>query len=343
MALGKNAWAETRSVLTRVLGKNDATLKDDAKLREDVIFPRKEAKMMLPARIGDYTDFYASKHHAYNMGVILRGPANALQPNYLHLPVGYHGRASSIVVSGTPITRPMGQLCPVDKPIWAVCGRLDFELEMAIYIGPGTKLGERIPVEKAQDHIFGMSIMNDWSARDVQKWEYVPLGPFNSKNFATTISPWIVTFEALQPFAVREMVQDPPVLPYLADPDLKTYDIQLAVSLNSATVKDFTLSRSNGKYLYWSWAQQLAHHTSTGCPMNPGDLLASGTISGPDVGSFGSIMEISTNGTKPVVLPDGSERKFLLDGDEIVMTGFCQGDGYRIGFGECAGLVLPSN
>ena len=344
MNLGRKEWKITRSILQDLFLENNVKLQNNELLKSQVLHNIKDVKMVLPANIGDYTDFYSSRYHAYNVGVMFRGIDNALQPNWLHLPVGYHGRSSSIVVSGTDIIRPMGQLCPDEKtPVWGQCMNLDFELELACYVGPGNKMGERIPIESAEDHIFGISIMNDWSARDIQKWEYIPLGPFNAKNFATTISPWIITLEALEPFKVLQPTQDPPVLPYLKDPELKGYDIQLNVSLSSETVKDFTLSKSNGQHLYWSFAQQLAHHTSTGCPMRSGDMLGSGTISGPEVGSYGSLLEICWKGTKPLTLPDGSERKFIKNGDEINITGFCQGDGYRIGFGECAGKILPPN
>jgi fumarylacetoacetase len=303
--------------------------------------------MVLPARIGDYTDFYSSKNHAYNVGVMFRGPENALQPNYLWLPVGYHGRSSSVVLSGVDIHRPQGQISADEKtPTFEPCKLLDFELELGFfYGGKGNKLGQPISMKEAEQHIFGVVLLNDWSARDIQKWEYVPLGPFGAKNFGTTISPWIVSMDALDAFRIPGIKQAPVPLAYLKEADGSdpaAYDINLNVSIRGKDMKDaFTVSRSNAKYLYWSMKQQLVHHTITGCNMNPGDLLGTGTISGPEPGSYGSMLEITWRGSKPVTLPDGSQRKFLLDGDEVLMTGFAQCEGYRIGFGECRGAILP--
>jgi len=305
--------------------------------------------MELPCSIGDYTDFYSSRYHATNVGIMFRGKDNALQPNWLHLPVGYHGRASSVVVSGTDIKRPNGQLAPdLKTPSWGPCKLMDFELEMACFVGAGNKLGEPITMANANDHIFGLTTMNDWSARDIQKWEYVPLGPFGAKNFGTTISPWIVTLEALEPFKVdNEEQKDPAPLPYLKEPEgskLECYDIKLDVTVQSSEMKEpSVVSKSNAKYLYWNFKQQLVHHTVTGCNMRPGDLLGSGTISGPEEAEYGSMLELCWKGTKEIPMNDGSIRKFLRDGDEVNMVGYCQGDGYRIGFGDCKGRVLPAN
>lgn len=348
MALGKTAWSGTRQILTNLLDENTATLRDNAELRAKALHPITSVTMELPCNIGDYTDFYSSRSHATNVGIMFRGVDNALQPNWLHLPVGYHGRSSSVVVSGTNLKRPNGQLCPDDKqPVYGSCKLLDFELEMACFVGPGNKLGEPISMANAEDHIFGLTIMNDWSARDIQKWEYVPLGPFGAKNFGTTISPWIVTLEALKPFQVdAEEQKDPSVLPYLVEPSgpLKCYDINLTVSIKSDEMKEPTVvSNSNAKYLYWNFKQQLVHHTVTGCNMRAGDLLGSGTISGPADTEYGSLLELSWRGAKEVKMNDGSTRKFLRDNDEVNMVGYCQGDGYRIGFGDCKGKVLPAN
>uniref|UniRef100_A0ABI7ZPT5 Fumarylacetoacetase n=1 Tax=Felis catus TaxID=9685 RepID=A0ABI7ZPT5_FELCA len=294
---------------------------------------------------GDYTDFYSSRQHATNMGIMFRGSENALVPNWLHLPVGYHGRASSVVVSGTPIRRPTGQMRPDDAkpPVFGPCKLLDMELEMAFFVGPGNNLGEPIPISRAHEHIFGMVLMNDWSARDIQKWEYVPLGPFLGKSFGTTISPWVVPMDALLPFAVPNPEQDPKPLPYLRHDRPYTFDINLSVTLKGEGMSQAaTICRSNFKYMYWTMLQQLTHHSVNGCNLRPGDLLASGTISGPEPESFGSLLELSWRGTKAIDLGNGQTRKFLLDGDEVIITGHCQGDGYRVGFGQCAGKVLPA-
>jgi len=347
MALGRPAWKEARATITKLLSADDATLRDNKDLRALAFVPQSEAKMVLPAKIGDYTDFYSSRDHATNVGIMFRGPENALMPNWLHLPVGYHGRSSSVVVSGTPVRRPMGQTKADDAPapIFSPCRLLDFELEMAFFVGPGNELGDRIPIEQAEDHIFGVVVMNDWSARDIQKWEYVPLGPFTAKNFATTISPWVVTMEALEPFRSKSLYPqtEPEPLPYLKDDSAASYDIKLEVNLQSAKMdKPTTICRSNALHLYWTMKQQLVHHAVTGCNMCPGDLLGSGTISGPTPDSYGSMLEICWKGTKPLTLPSGEERRFLADGDTVTLVGYCQGEGYRIGFGECAGQILPA-
>ncbi|RLW03620.1 hypothetical protein DV515_00006401 [Chloebia gouldiae] len=309
---------------------------------------QRAAAVLSIARIpepGDYTDFYSSRQHATNIGIMFRGKENALMPNWLHLPVGYHGRASSVVVSGTPIRRPVGQTKPDnDKPpVFGACKRLDIELEMAFFVGPGNKFGEPIPISRAQEHIFGMVLMNDWSARDIQKWEYVPLGPFLSKSLGTTISPWVVTMEALMPFVLPNPVQDPKPLPYLQDKDPYTFDIKLFVAIKGEGMSTpTTICRSNFKHMYWTMKQQLAHHSINGCNLRPGDLLASGTMSGPEPESFGSMLELSWNGTKEIPLGGGQSRKFLQDGDEVILTGYCQGNGFRVGFGQCSGKILPA-
>ena len=301
--------------------------------------------MLLPARIGDYTDFYSSYHHAHNVGTMLRGPENALMPNWKWLPVAYHGRASSIVVSGTDVRRPHGQTKAPDAatPSFGPSRSFDYELETAFLIGPGNVLGSSIPVDKATEHIFGLVLMNDWSARDVQAWEYQPLGPFLAKNFCTSISPWVVTLDALAPFRKPLATQDPEPLPYLRAASDFTYDIQLEAHLQTATMDSpHVITRSNFQNLYWSIAQQLAHHTVNGCNLQPGDLLASGTISGPTEDSRGCMLELTWRGANPLTLPNGETRKWLEDGDGLTITGWAQGDGYRIGFGEVSGRVLSA-
>ncbi|XP_060116256.1 fumarylacetoacetase [Heteronotia binoei] len=345
MGLGWEAWREARVFLQKLLSANEPTLRDNVELRKRAFVPQTSAVMHLPAEIGDYTDFYSSWQHATNVGIMFRGKENALMPNWLHLPIGYHGRASSIVVSRTPIRRPLGQMKPNDDqpPVFGPCKLLDIELEMASFVGPGNRLGEAIPIQEAHKHIFGMVLMNDWSARDIQKWEYVPLGPFLGKSFGTTISPWVITMEALQPFALPNPIQDPKPLPYLCDDQPYTFDINLFVSIKGEGMsKPATICRSNYKHMYWTMKQQLAHHTINGCNLRPGDLLASGTISGPDPENFGSMLEMSWKGTKAIDLGNGQSRKFLQDGDEVILTGYCQGHGYRVGFGECSGKVLPA-
>jgi len=342
MALGSAVRRRLRDRLTEGFRADTATLKHNADLLERCLFSTDDVAMQLPAQIGDYTDFYSSREHATNVGIMFRGKDNALMPNWLHLPVGYHGRASSVVVSGTPIIRPHGQTKADDAeaPSFGPSRLLDIELEMGYYIGSGNTLGTPIAVGDAPDHIFGLSLVNDWSARDIQKWEYVPLGPFLAKNFATTVSPWIITPEALEPFRCEGPEQDPEPLPYLKAGGLSTYNIRLEVLLKTPNMSEpMAISRTNFKRLYWSMAQQIAHHTITGCNLRPGDLLASGTISGPTRNSCGSLLEITWRGTEPIKLPNGEERRFLLDGDEVTLRGWCEGDGYRIGFGECRGSV----
>lgn len=344
MALGRPSWIEARNTLQRLLSAENSTLQDP-QIRAKSFVPQEKATMHLPAKIGDYTDFYSSIHHATNVGIMFRGKENALMPNWKYLPVGYHGRASSIVISGTPIYRPCGQTVPVEgtPPVYGPSRLLDFELEVAFFVGgPPTKLGDSVSASEAYDHIFGMVVMNDWSARDIQKWEYVPLGPFGAKNFGTTISPWIVTMEALEPFKVPNAPQDPKPFSYLQHDYSCNFDIKLEVHIQPQNGSFTTVSRSNYKFMYWTPAQQLAHHTVTGCNVNPGDLLASGTISGDTPDSYGSMLELSWKGTQPIDMQDGTTRKFLQDGDEVIMHGYCVGDGFRIGFGLCKGKLLPA-
>lgn len=345
MALGRAAWQEARATLQHLLRHDNPALRDNAALRKLALRPMTAVTMLLPADIGDYTDFYSSRQHASNVGTMFRGPENALMPNWLHLPVAYHGRASSVVLSGVDIHRPHGQVLPAgaEAPVFSASRLLDFELEMGFFVGPGNPLGEPIPVNEAADHIFGLVLVNDWSARDIQAWEYRPLGPFLAKNFATSISPWVVTLDALMPFVCEGPAQEPRPLPYLYSPNNWSYDIQIEVRLQGETMAEpATISRSNFRYLYWNICQQLAHHTITGCNTQPGDLLASGTISGPTADSYGSLLELSWRGTRPLALPGGEMRTFLEDGDRLTLTGWCQGDGYRVGFGEVTSRVLPA-
>lgn len=346
MALTPEHWHETREYLKALLSKDTPFLRDDKELRTAALHPMKDVEMHLPAKIGDYTDFYASINHAMNIGKMMRGVGNELMPNYRHLPVGYHGRASSIIVSGTPIARPSGQTCPNGKdPVFGPSKALDFELEMGCFIGGKSNIvGQPVRMSDAEKNLFGLVILNDWSARDVQKWEYQPLGPFLSKNFATTISPWVVTFEALQEFKCNNTKQEPQPLPYLRHDDQFNFDINLEVQYKPSQMSDAkTICKSNFKHLYWTVKQMLAHHTVTGCNMNPGDLLGTGTISGPTPDSFGCMMELSWKCEKPIQFGENNlSRVFIEDGDEVIMRGHCQGKGYRVGFGECSGLVLPS-
>lgn len=346
MSLGKEKWHSVRIEIQDLLDERNPVLRDNEELKKECLINMSECEMCMPVEIGDYTDFYSSKEHATNVGIMFRGKENALMPNWLYLPVAYHGRSSSVVISGTEIIRPKGQTKDddADMPVFGPSKLLDFELEMGFFIGTGNKLGEPIPVKNAADHIFGMVLVNDWSARDIQKWEYVPLGPFLAKNFATSVSPWVVTLEALEPFKAKRAKQDPEPLPYLRSSGEEAYDIKLDVSLKTVkSNKPYIISRSNFRNLYWDICQQLAHHTVTGCNMRTGDLLASGTISGPERDSCGSLLELTWKGTEPIKLPDGEERKFLLDGDTLIISGYCQGDGYIVGFGEVSGKILPAN
>lgn len=345
LALGRPAWKSVREVLQNLLAANTPTLRDDAKLREQVFHRQSDVVMQLPVKIGNYTDFYSSYYHSHNVGTMLRGAENALMPNWKWLPVAYHGRASSVVVSGTDVRRPKGQIKPPDapSPVFGPSKSLDFELETAFLIGPGNSLGQSIPIDQAADHIFGFVLMNDWSARDIQAWEYQPLGPFLAKNFCTSISPWIVSMEALEPFRKPLPKQDPEPLPYLRAKNDFTFDMQLEARLQTAGMKaPQRITRTNFQNLYWSASQQLAHHAVGGCNLQPGDLLASGTISGPTEDSRGCMLELTWRGANPLELEGGEERKWLEDGDVLSITGWCQGDGYRVGFGEVRGKILPA-
>lgn len=348
MRLGSDAWHEARLRIQQLLSSDEPAIRDDLDLRLEALVLQSDARMHLPAQIGDYTDFYSSLEHATNVGIMFRGADNALLPNWRHLPVGYHGRASSVVVSGTPIRRPNGQTKPDDSkpPVFGPSKQLDFELEVAYFIGgPAMQLGDTVPIAEAHKRIFGLVVMNDWSARDIQKWEYIPLGPFLAKSLGTSISPWIVTLEALEAAKVDNPKQDPQPLPYLQHSDKFSFDIQLQVDIvpegNRSSMT--TVCKSNLKHMYWTMKQQVAHHTVNGCNLNPGDLMASGTVSGPTEDSFGSMLELAWKGTKPIKLSDGSTRTFLRDGDEVVLGAFAQGNGYRIGFGTCEGRVLPAH
>ncbi|RMF61864.1 MAG: fumarylacetoacetase [Bacteroidetes bacterium] len=344
MAMGPDVWHAARARISHLLRADTPTLRDDADLLEQALHPRHDVELLLPAHIGDYTDFYSSKEHATNVGTMFRGKENALMPNWVHLPVAYHGRASSVIVSGVDVRRPCGQTKPDDgPPRFGPTRLLDFELEVGFFVGPGNRLGEPIDVRRAADHIFGFVLVNDWSARDIQKWEYVPLGPFLGKNFATTISPWVVPMAALEPFRCAGPPQDPEPLPYLRSEPDRAYNIHLEVALQAEPMETpHTICRSNFRYLYWNVCQQLAHHTVNGCNVRPGDLMASGTISGPTEDSYGSLLELTWRGTRPLHLPGGLTRTFLADGDRVVMTGWAQGRGYRIGFGEAVARILPA-
>jgi fumarylacetoacetase len=345
MALGPTVWSRTRARISELLRADHSELRDNPKLRQRALVPMADVKLHMPIAVAGYTDFYSSKEHATNVGVMFRGKDNALQPNWLHMPIGYNGRASTVVVSGTKVRRPRGQLKPpgAELPSFGPCKRLDFELEIGVVIGQPSAMGEMLPERQAEEMIFGFVILNDWSARDIQQWEYVPLGPFQAKAFATSISPWIVTREALEPFRRHGPEQDPPPLPYLRQAQPNNYDMELDVGLRAAQMNEAqTICRTNFKYMYWSSVQQLVHHASSGCAMNVGDLLGSGTISGPEKHQRGSLLEISWNGTEPVELPRGIKRTFLEDGDSLVMRGWCQGDGFRVGFGEVEGTIMPA-
>ncbi|MBX7242114.1 MAG: fumarylacetoacetase [Bacteroidia bacterium] len=343
IGLGKPVWQSVRTFLQTIFHKNNPSLQDNPNLVKHIVIPAEEVQMLMPVYVRDYTDFYSSEEHATNVGIMFRGKENALMPNWKHLPVGYHGRASSIVVSGEPLHRPKGQTRPDDAqpPVFGPSKQMDFELEMAFIIGKGTQLGDSVSTEAAEDHIFGMVVFNDWSARDLQKWEYVPLGPFLGKNFGSSVSPWVVTMDALAPFKTEGPVQNPEVLPYLQYTGKKNYDIHLEVQIQPAGSDAVTVSRSNHKYLYWNMAQQLAHHTINGCNLNIGDMMASGTISGPTEDSFGSMLEIAWKGTKPVDMADGSKRTFIQDYDTVIMKAWCEKEGIRIGFGEVKTQILP--
>lgn len=340
ISMGKPAHRYVRKRLQEIFVKNSLPVVD---LPVSALFPFQDVRMKMPVQVTDYTDFYSSIEHATNVGIMFRDPKNALLPNWRHLPVGYHGRASSIVISGTNIHRPLGQTLPAgaDKPVFGSSKMVDFELEMAFVVGKRTQLGDRVNAENAEDHIFGFLLFNDLSARDIQSWEYVPLGPFLSKNFGSVVSPWIVTLEALEPFRTEGPVQDPEVLPYLKTEGKRNFDINLEVAIKTSNGDENVICRSNFRHMYWNICQQLAHHTVNGCNINTGDLYASGTISGPDAGSYGSMLELTWRGTKPINLKDGTERKFINDHDTLIMRGFAEKNGIRVGFGECITQILP--
>ncbi|XP_010913971.1 fumarylacetoacetase [Elaeis guineensis] len=344
LEMGRPAWKEARSTIQKLLSADEPTLRDNASLREMSLLPMSEVQMLLPAVIGDYTDFFSSMYHAKNCGNIFRGPENPIPLNWFHLPIAYHGRASSVVISGTDIIRPRGQGHPManSPPYFGPSQKLDFELEMAAIVGPGNELGKPVDVSDAADHIFGLVLMNDWSARDIQAWEYVPLGPFLGKSFGTTISPWIVTLEALEPFVCDAPKQEPQPLSYLAEKKHVNYDIPLEVWIKPAGHEHPSIvTKSNFKHLYWTIAQQLAHHTVNGCNLRPGDLLGTGTISGPESESLGCLLELTWNAQRSLTL-NGSDRKFLEDGDEVIFTACCKGRDFNVGFGTCTGKVLPA-
>lgn len=343
---GKAHWSKIRAELQDLLSNNTPHLSDNHELRRNVFFKQTDVVMHLPVHIPGYTDFYSSKEHATNVGCMFRDPKNALLPNWSELPVGYNGRASSVVVGGTDIVRPSGQIKLPDqeRPTFSACRKLDFELETGFIIGKSNALGEPVAIENAWEHIFGMVLLNDWSARDLQQWEYVPLGPFNAKTFGTSISPWIVTLEALEPFKTHSPVQAPLPLAYLRE-DLSnnSYDIHLSAELKAETQDTAdVISQTNFKYMYWSMAQQLTHHAISGCNLQVGDLMGSGTISGSTPDSYGSLLEITWNNTKPLMLSNGEQRHFIQDGDTLIMKGYCEKDGLRIGFGEVTGKILPA-
>jgi len=344
ITLGRPTWRQVRNRIAELFDANNSKLKDNKSHCDAVLHKVEEVQMILPVFTQDYTDFYSSMEHAVNVGTMFRGKENALMPNWKHLPVGYHGRSSSIIVSGENIHRPKGQMKPkdADEPTFGPSKLLDFELEMAFITADGKHLGERISTEEAEEYIFGMVIFNDWSARDIQAWEYVPLGPFLGKNFASSISPWVITLDALEPFRTQGPKQDPQPLEYLQTSGAKTFDISLEAYLQPENGQENKLCSTNFKNLYWNISQQLAHHTVNGCNIHTGDMMASGTISGPNEENYGSMLELSWRGANPIKLSDGTERKFINDGDTVIMRGHCQKDGLRIGFGEVKAKVLPA-
>lgn len=344
MSKGKQATSELRNRLAKLFSTGYNDLKNNEHHVTQILIHADSVQMLMPVQIGDYTDFYSSREHATNVGTMFRDPNNALLPNWLWIPVGYHGRASSVIVSGDPIYRPKGQIKPnpEENPIYAPCRRLDFELETGFITFDGKALGDSISPDEAEDYIFGMVLFNDWSARDIQTWEYVPLGPFLAKNFASSISPWIVTLDALQPFKVAGPKQDPKVLSYLEFSGDKSYDINLQVYIQPQGSEENLVCQSNFKYMYWNMSQQLAHHTVNGCNVRCGDLMGSGTISGSTPDSYGSMLELAWKGTKPLKMNDGSERKFIEDNDTVIMRGYSEKDGIRIGFGEVSTKILPA-
>jgi fumarylacetoacetase len=343
MALGPQVWSKTRRKISQLLDHDNSILRDDKALRSTTLIPRNKATLHLPIEVNGFTDFYSSREHATNVGKMFRPHGEPLMPNWLHMPIGYNGRASTVVVSGTAVRRPNGQMKPpqAEAPTMGASRRLDFELEMGVVVGQPNPMGSPVSMAQAEDMIFGFTLLNDWSARDIQPWEQPPLGPFQAKAFATSIGPWVVTREALAPFLIEGPAQNPPPLPYLARKGPQNYDIALQVGLRAGQAETI-ISRTNFKYMYWSSAQQLVHHAFCGCAMRVGDLLGSGTISGPQKHERGSLLELSWNGTEPLSLPDGTQRMFLEDGDTLILRGHAQGEGYRIGFGDCSGTILPA-
>ena len=343
---GRDNWTQARTTIQTLLSSDNSDLRNNADLQKKALFKQADVTMHLPVQVPGFTDFYSSKEHATNVGTMFRDPNNALLPNWTEMPVGYNGRASTVIVSGNDVVRPSGQLKPNpdDRPIFSACKRLDFELETTFVVGKGNHIGQPIAVDKAADHIFGMVLLNDWSARDIQKWEYVPLGPFNAKTFASQVSPWIVTMDALAPFSTACPTQEPKPLAYLNEKDSdNSFDINLSVELLPENAETATvICETNFKYMYWSMAQQLTHHTITGCKVEVGDMMGSGTISGPTPDSYGSMLEIAWNATKPVALEGGESRTFIEDGDTVIMKGYSEKDGVRVGFGEVRGKVLPA-
>ena len=335
----KTDWRSVRNKISEIF-----TNENNKEIYKSSLHNIQDVEMCMPVKVGDYTDFYSSRQHAYNVGCMFRDPDNALLPNWLHIPVGYHGRSSSIILSEIDIYRPKGQQLPLNSnaPIFGPSKLLDFELEMAFITGEGKPLGDSITIEEAEDYIFGMVIFNDWSARDIQKWEYVPLGPFLAKNFASSISPWIVTLDALEPFRCEGELQQTEVLPYLKFSGKKNIDINLEVQIESKNFSPHTISKSNFKYMYWNMNQQLAHHSINGCDIHAGDMMASGTISGNNESAYGSMLELTWKGTKPISMPDGTERKFINDGDTVIMKAHSFKNGIRVGFGEVKTKVLPA-
>ncbi len=344
MKKGKLAVRQLRNRISKLLDTNFTDLQKNQHHVDQVLLDVNNVEMCMPVQIGDYTDFYSSKEHATNVGIMFRDPANALLPNWLWIPVGYHGRASSVILSGQDIHRPKGQIKPNDNedPIFSPSRQVDFELEMGFITFDGKPLGDSISTSEADDYIFGLCLFNDWSARDIQKWEYVPLGPFLAKNFASSMSAWIVTLDALQPYAVETPNQEPKVLSYLEFEGKKSFDINLQVAIQPENTAETVISNSNFKYMYWNMAQQLAHHTVNGCNIRTGDLMGSGTISGPTEDSYGSMLELCWKGTKPLKMNDGTERRFILDGDTVIMRGYCEANGVRIGFGEVKAKLLAA-
>jgi fumarylacetoacetase len=340
---GQKTWRLVRNRIADIFDAINPELRDNSKHRDIVIFKMEDVEMQLPVLIGDYTDFFSSKEHATNTGKMFRDPENALLPNWLHIPVGYHGRSSTIIPSGIPVHRPMGQTLPNGEttPIFGPSRLIDFELETAFITTDCNIMGETIPINETEAYIFGMVLLNDWSARDIQRWEYVPLGPFLAKNFGSSISPWIVTMDALEPFRTAGPKQDPTPFPYLQQEGNHSFDINLEVAIAPENTEPTVVSRTNFKYMYWTMSQQLAHHTSNGCRVNSGDMMGSGTLSGSTPDSFGSMLELTWGGKNPITLNDGTERKFINDGDTVIIKGYSENEQVRIGFGECSSKLLP--